>query len=344
MKVYNELSIYVDINRDVPFCNRGKLDTGTFCNYDCAFCYYRKDLDKVTPLETIKERVDQLVEYGITEADLSGGESSVHPSWFEILDYCREKNLRISTLSNGFKFADADFMKKSKEHGLEEILFSLHGSNEELHDNLVGRKGAFQKIIQAINNALMTDIRIRINCTVHNQNCENLDTEFVELMHDIRPLEVNFIPINYWESTDKSIEIDYEIVSNKIKAAIDKLEVPLINVRYIPFCYMKGYEKHVCDYYQNVYDRFDWNLVAYAGESTDLYLPDKYRFLYSQAAVNRLKYYIKPNECFNCKYFYLCDGIEKVLQETEIYPEPGEKIKDPIHYRKDFYANFGSEE
>ena len=73
---------------ETPRCNRAKLDTGTFCNYDCEFCYYQGDLDKVTSFDVIKDRIDILHKYGITEVDLSGGESSVHKQWFDILDYC----------------------------------------------------------------------------------------------------------------------------------------------------------------------------------------------------------------------------------------------------------------
>src|SRR6056300_820579 len=83
-------------------CNRAKLDTGTFCNYDCEFCYYQGLLDVKTSYEDIITRIDKLHEYGITEVYLSGGESSVHKQWFDILKYCNERFTNISTLSNGW--------------------------------------------------------------------------------------------------------------------------------------------------------------------------------------------------------------------------------------------------
>jgi MoaA/NifB/PqqE/SkfB family radical SAM enzyme len=43
------------------------------------------------PLEVILERVDYIKAYGITEIDLSGGESSIEPNWFKILEYCQDK-------------------------------------------------------------------------------------------------------------------------------------------------------------------------------------------------------------------------------------------------------------
>ena len=37
-------------------CNRAKLDTGTFCNYDCEFCYYQGLLHIKTNYDLIYSR------------------------------------------------------------------------------------------------------------------------------------------------------------------------------------------------------------------------------------------------------------------------------------------------
>ena len=88
--LYNIASTPKFIFSDKPINNRAKLDTGTQCNYRCDFCYYFDKLDQVTPFETIKNRIDYLIDCGISEVDLSGGESSYHPDWFKILDYCNK--------------------------------------------------------------------------------------------------------------------------------------------------------------------------------------------------------------------------------------------------------------
>ena len=76
----NNLSTFMPKDEVEPYCNRAKLDTGTMCNYNCQFCYYT-DKSCLDDLDTIIQRVDYLVECGITEVDLSGGESSIHPNW-----------------------------------------------------------------------------------------------------------------------------------------------------------------------------------------------------------------------------------------------------------------------
>ena len=180
-----------DIDYETPRCNRAKLDTGTFCNYDCEFCYYKELLHEVTSFEVIKDRADKIHQYGIKEVDLSGGESSVHRQWFDILDYCNERFDHISTLSNGQRFANEKFLLKSKEHGLKEILFSVHGYDEESHDMIVQRKGAWKKIHQAIELCHKHDIIVRVNCTVYQLNYEGLET-YHEVIERVKQIAFNY--------------------------------------------------------------------------------------------------------------------------------------------------------
>jgi len=340
-QIYNQLS-HREIQYDLvePLNNRAKLDTGTHCNYRCEFCYYKNQLNEVTDLETIKKRVDYIVACGIKQVDLSGGESSIHSNWFEILDYCKSKDLKISTLSNGYKFANKEFLKKSKEHGLEEILFSVHGYNKENHNDLVGHKKGFDNIIQAIKNAHELDILVRINCTVTHKNYNNLPNSFVTLMQELQPYEVNFLTLNYWDDAGVQETINYAEVTPYVQKAIDLLKdfVKIINVRYTPYCFMKGYEQYVCNYYQHIYDIYDWNIAIYDGKiSPDEYKKNNYSALYDAAKEKRNYTYYKKKECLECKYYYICDGVEKQIKNIELKPESGAKITEVNFYRKGWY-------
>ena len=264
MNINRYSTVLLERDYETPRCNRAKLDTGTFCNYDCEFCYYQGDLDKVTNLPTIKRRIDILHKYGINEVDLSGGESSVHKQWFDILDYCNDRFDHISTLSNGWAFAKEAFLIKSKERGLKEILFSVHGYDEKSHDDIVRRRGGWRKILKAIELAHKHNIIVRINCTVYQGNYNGL-LEYHNIIKKLQPLEVNFLTLNYWVNNQYAEPIDYIKVTDNIKTCIDNIKdhVKYINVRYTPYCYMKGYEEYVCNHYQHIYDRYDWNKEIY---------------------------------------------------------------------------------
>jgi MoaA/NifB/PqqE/SkfB family radical SAM enzyme len=321
-------------------CNRAKLDTGTHCNYRCEFCYYKTQLDEVTEFEKIKERIDYLIACGIKEVDLSGGESSIHKQWFDILDYCRGHGLKISTLSNGYKFANKEFLAKSKEHGLEEILFSVHGYDKESHNILVGHRKGFENIVQAIHNAHELGILVRVNCTVTHRNYKSLPTKFVALMQELQPFEVNFLTLNYWDDAGKQDTINYAEVTPYVHQAIDLLkdQVKKINVRYTPYCFMTGYEQYVCNYYQHIYDVYDWNIAVYNGDiDPETYRADPLKAMYDAAAFKRNRTYYKTKDCLECKHYYICDGVEKQIKDVVLTPAPGEKITQVNFYRKGFY-------
>ena len=337
---YNAASTNVEIDRTEPICNRAKLDTGTFCNYRCGFCYYIDQLTKITPYDVITNRVDYLVQCGITEVDLSGGESSVHPNWFDILEYCASKGLYISTLSNGYKFADLEFLKKSQQYGLREILFSLHGYDKDSHNNLVGNRHGFDKIVAAIKNAHSLGIMVRINCTVTNDNFHHLSTTYADLIAELAPFELNFLTLNYWGDAHDQQPIDYALITPEIHKAIDRLlnVVPIINVRYTPFCFMVGYERHVCNYYQHIYDVFDWNIALYDYSlSPTAYVSDRLAHLYEAAKQNRIRTYYKKAECIECKNYLICDGIEKQISDIQLTPVKGERLSQVNYYRREFY-------
>jgi len=338
-KATNKLStIGLHIDRTEPYCNRAKLDTGPLCNYRCSFCYYFDDLTKQTPLAVIKDRIEYLRACGIKQLDLSGGESSIRPDWFEILDLCND--FEVSTVSNGYKFRDIEFLRKSQQHGLREILFSLHGYNEESHNAMVGNKQGFKSITQAIANAHELGIIVRINCTVTETNVNHISTDFVELVKTLNPLEVNFLTLNFWGHS-KATPVQYEYATSEIKKAIDGLTgvIKYINVRYTPYCYMVGYEHYVCNTYQHIYDVYDWNMAVYNQNITpDEYRADPQKALYDAAAADRVRSYNKPKDCLKCKHFFICDGVEPQVGGI-VQPVEGDQTRDVLFYRRRFYED-----
>jgi MoaA/NifB/PqqE/SkfB family radical SAM enzyme len=192
-------------------------------------------------------------------------------------------------------------------------------------------------MLEAIQNANDVGIVVRINCTVTQDNYLYLK-RFVDIVKSFDVFEVNFLTLNYWEDAGKQVPIDYNVVTPKIHEAIDLLkDFCIVNVRYTPYCYMVGYEKYVCNYYQHIYDIYDWNIAVYDCEiAPNVYKADPIKALYAEAKENRSIFYKKPGDCMKCKHFYICDGIEKKI-DIKVIPQDGEKILDPIFYRDGYY-------
>jgi hypothetical protein len=121
-------------------------------------------------------------------------------------------------------------------------------------------------------------------------------------------MQLNYLPLNYWDNAENLNTENYKKLSDAIKKSIDNLDRDIqVNVRYIPFCFMKGYENYVKDIPQHIYDLKDWNIAAYKYEP----LENIFKIAYE----NRLNTYYKPRKCFGCKYFNECDGIEKQYKD-----------------------------
>lgn len=325
----NRLSVkQIEIDYDRPINNRAKLDTGKLCNYSCDFCYYKNHLMERDSLEIIFKRIDSILAYGIDEIDLSGGESSIEPNWFKILEYCSGKFKRISCLSHGGKFSNIEFIQKSYDLGLREILFSVHGTDAETHDTIVGKRGAYVNLLNAVENAHRLGIEVRTNTTLCDLNYNKINPS---ILTHLQPTQINFIALNYWRDNKNGSLIDYDIVCKYLKTYIDAIHGIEINARYFPLCYMEGYEKYVKGHYQHIYDLKDWNKAIYnesLNTSINYTNKEKIDQCFVEAERIRLQTYFKTKECTNCKYFFVCDGIENELKNC-VSPRPvvGDKIK-----------------
>lgn len=315
---------------EYPICPRAKLDTGTHCNYKCYFCYYLDKLHVKTSFDIIKKRIDKLYSLGFRQLDLSGGESTIHQDWFKILEYCQKLGIYVSCLSNGSMLSYASFTEKSKLFGLQEILFSLHGGTSETHDKNVGHSGAFRKIMNAINLAIDNELYCRINATID----ENFDVDnFISIINSLNIKQLNLLPLNNWEQAKNLKGIDYNIISNNIKKIINNINNKTleINVRYIPFCFMVGYEKYVCNTHQHIFDQRDWNIYAYNVDTINT--SPTLETMFEQANINRNNSYYKPKTCLTCKYALICDGVEYNNKHNILLPIEEDKIKNIMHYR-----------
>jgi len=357
----------------MEYTKRARIFTGTGCNTRCRFCYYYlTGLRDFWSKETIKREMDIAKKSGMNAIDFSGGEPTIHPNFLELVEYAKSRGFKtICTLTNGLRMSDEKFVKKVVDAGINDVLFSLHGSCAEEHNYITQVSTSFDKILEAINNIKDYNINFRINCTITKINYKNL-IRHAELYNKLEPMQVNFILFNDFELADEltnQFAVKYSEVEPYIKKAIDLMEgsIRYINVRYIPFCFMEGYEKHVTDYPQKIFDPFEWSqrllirlpasritpFWKYIGYLVYGFIKTRPKpklsreFLEDICVRMRLRDYVKSEKCKECKYDYICQGLEKsyakVFGLSELTPISGEKIKEPLYFRRNFYNGYSYE-
>ena len=344
MKLYN-LVDFRNLQSCGKITERTRLFTGYACNIKCKFCFY-KDMKHVNIKPLIYQQLEQGKRFGIKDWDISGGEPSILPYWFDLIKDMKEMGFRnIACITNGYKFSDPDFLLKSKMAGLNELLFSVHGSKKHIHDGMTGIKGSYNHLMRALSHAKYYGMKIRINVVVTKDNYKDLPN-ITEMMKMIHPVAFNFLPYRIENSASKKDNtVRYSEIAPYIMKAIDVINDGYyddckIAIRYVPFCLFKGYEQYVAGYLQRVFDEYEWSEYTIRNfenarhdqDIPDLNLEDDKWKLEINALHHSIKHVANhATSCLKCKYLHVCDGIwksyAKVWGIEEFEAIEGEKTK-----------------
>jgi len=114
-----------------------------------------------------------------TLVQITGGEPLSHKYVYEIIRLGKENNLKIGLNTNGF-LVDKKVAKKIVDSGLDILVFSLDGSNSEIHDKIRGVPGSFDRVIRGIKlvkayaHSANKDIAITINTVISALNLHDI--------------------------------------------------------------------------------------------------------------------------------------------------------------------------
>lgn len=121
------------------------LEVGEHCNLHCPVCYASSSPDKMSfhSLETIEKMLDTVVknEGAPDVVQLSGGEPTLHPQFFEIIEAARIRPIKHLMLNtNGIKIAkDIEFARKLGALGAGfEVYLQFDGMDDEVNQALRG--------------------------------------------------------------------------------------------------------------------------------------------------------------------------------------------------------------
>jgi MoaA/NifB/PqqE/SkfB family radical SAM enzyme len=251
---------------------RGVVWLGQTCNLRCYFCYFRDKIDdKNHPehafmsLEKAKKIMHTLrYVYANNAVDIQGGEPTIYPHIFELIEYCNEIGLAPTLITNGIVLADEDMTKKFKDAGVKDFLFSIHAIGET-YDRIVGLKGGSKKQMKALYNLQKYEIPFRLNCTMTKEAGKQL-IDIATLAIETGARVVNFIAFNPFADQQGKRDLTdvpkYSDLKENIQKAIDLLEKNNIevNVRYFPICMLdEPYRKNIYNFQQLPYDHHEWD-------------------------------------------------------------------------------------
>ena len=213
------------------------------CNLKCVYCGrhlkkfdYSKELSDKKWMEIAKS----IVRIGFKSVILSGeGEIFCEPKrTLMLIKYFKKNNLDGSIISNG-TLLDENIIKTLVKTGWNDLVISIDGSNEKIHDSLSGVKGSFEKVKK--NLLLLKKYKEMYNSklpelcfitVVTNRNYKDF-SNIVKLAHQVGCWKITFMPLFNSSniSYHKKLRLDKKKVSeltkimNEVKNLANKFDI-----------------------------------------------------------------------------------------------------------------------
>jgi radical SAM protein with 4Fe4S-binding SPASM domain len=165
---------------DVPhicYPNNIVFELTDFCNLNCKHCYRNSSPTKTAFANTDKiiEKISKLKNYGLRSVHFTGGEPTTHRDFNKILMRALELNLKVVILSNGTNFSaeTIDIIGEHKNRIVVQV--DLDGADAEIHDDLRGSKGTFDKVTTFIKTAAGRGIPVEVAMNIYQANIDFIE-------------------------------------------------------------------------------------------------------------------------------------------------------------------------
>lgn len=150
------------------------------CNLKCSHCYVQcneeNNSEKNMLLDQILDCVDQGLELGVWQVDLTGGEIFCRKDIFIILDYLEKKNVRVNLFTNATLIDEGKVDKLKKYSNITKIIISFDSLSKQIYENFRKVNGSFDKLINAMNLLKAANIKMSFNVPYIDENKDEIGT------------------------------------------------------------------------------------------------------------------------------------------------------------------------
>ena len=279
------------------------LFLGYRCNNNCVFCVAAdKRAMAERPLRDEAALIARAAAEGSRYLEFVGGETTLRDDLPSLVRYARRCGFTtVCMATNGRMYAYPDFAKSMVDAGLTDVLFSIHGDTDELHDSLTRAPGSFRQLLDGIANLRRLGFeRIGSNTTLVTSNIGSL-AGIGRLILDlgIRNSEFIFVDPNEGGAYARFDELVPRIAeaAPRMRELLDlgRGRSPHWCVRYVPLCHFLGYEDQISE----TIERRMFRTRHFAPEFQNLDVEN------SRRDYGR----VRPPRCGGCALYDECEGI-----------------------------------
>jgi len=206
------------------------------CNLHCRVCISGAQGRYAANLSSFKI-ADIIEKYRFPRITLTGGEPTLHRDLLKIVDISSKNAERVILSTNGTNL-DLIEVAFSKVKNLI-LAISLHGP-EEIHDEFVGIKGSFSKVIKCVHNATSCGIPVQVYSVISKATINSL----INLCDIVKSLKITEHRLSLIKP--EGIILGYFATFKEVVSGIKDLSIPYkisIKRRDQPFAFVNAFGK-----------------------------------------------------------------------------------------------------
>lgn len=186
------------------------------CNFKCRQCFSKFGTKKLLSVKDWEKIVDNCIAGAdVAEFNIAGGEPMLYPGLVELVQYIRDKGVKVSLITNG-SLMDEEWIK-SYAGMYETIGFSVDSINDETNRK-IGRCDRNGKAIPAgrivelcgLIRKYAPECRIKINTVVSALNKDEIMSDFIDKIAADRWKILRMKPFQYDGFSNLDIQVSDE--------------------------------------------------------------------------------------------------------------------------------------
>ncbi|MDS1029283.1 radical SAM protein [Bacillota bacterium LX-D] len=182
------------------------------CNYRCKHCYSKASFigdEKELTTNEAERVIDDLFKINVPVILFSGGEPLLRSDIFHLIQYARDKNIRVCLSTNG-SLIDRKMAIRIKKADISYVGISIDGIGS-INDQFRGIKGAYLKSVAAVENCHEVGQKVGLRFTLQKKNF----TQVAKILDLLDRMEANRICFYHLVPSGRGEEIYNEALSGE---------------------------------------------------------------------------------------------------------------------------------
>lgn len=166
---------------------------GEQCNNHCPMCSNTGEAGLFFhPTAELLKRATFLRDQGFRRVVVTGGEATIHPGFWTVIDQLAQYRMRWDTNTHGRTFARPGFAARAVATGLERAIVSLHSHHPAVSAAIFGAsEAAHFETIAGIEKLLQAGVDVMLNCVLTRLSLDHME-DYLRSCHQLFGQEVTF--------------------------------------------------------------------------------------------------------------------------------------------------------